>query len=174
MSYPPKVPKRLQFEPEVLASVWASDDRRPGYLLKSWPWVSAQQGVGGSAVRTRRRRRRRRRGVVQLRVGTDKTGTEYTERVVRWVGSHINGLSLYTACGGGRGGREADETLLRLRGKSCVGQVLASSSLCACPESFFFFFFKFKWFSLQNRIRLFFIGMAAKRNEFELWSLKYS
>lgn len=47
MSYPPKVPKRLQFEPEVLASVWASDDRRPGYLLKSWPWVSAQQGVGG-------------------------------------------------------------------------------------------------------------------------------
>jgi hypothetical protein len=27
--------ERLQFEPEVLASVWASDDRRPGYLLKS-------------------------------------------------------------------------------------------------------------------------------------------
>jgi hypothetical protein len=37
------------------------------------------------------------------------------------------------------GGGEADETLLRLRGKSCVGQVLASSSLCACPESFFLF-----------------------------------
>lgn len=43
--------KRVQLEPEVLASVWACDDRRPAYLLQK----NVLCGL-----------RRRRRGVVQL------------------------------------------------------------------------------------------------------------
>lgn len=90
------------------------------------------------------------------------------------MGSHINGLSLYTACGGGGGGgREADETLLRLRGKSCVGQVLASSSLCACPESFFFSFSNSNGFPCRTGFDCFLLEWRQK-NEFELRSLKYS
>lgn len=100
--------ERLQFEPEVLASVWASDDRRPGYLLKS-PALDIVSAIvagwmGGSVIRTRRRRRRR-RGVVQLGIGTDKTGTQvHTERERGWLGGwdHVNGLCI---CEGGRGRR---------------------------------------------------------------------
>ena len=124
--------------------------------------------MGGSVIRTQRRRRRR--GVVQLGIGTDKTGTHTStqrERVVRWVGSRKRPLHMW-----GREG-EADETLLRLRGKSCVAKCWPLSPLCACPDFILFFANskkkKNKWSRLPFFTKLHTTNSMAAKTHTQVW-----
>jgi hypothetical protein len=164
--------ERLQFEPEVLASVWASDDRRPGYLLKSPALDSISAivagwmgGGGGSVIRTRRRRRRR-RGVVQLGIGTDKTGTQvHTERERGWLGGwdHVNGLCI---CEGGRGRRTK---LFWGCAEKAASQSVGLSTL-RVPRFYFLFLnsnSKKKWSRLPTKLHTTNSMAVKKKHKFE-------